>query len=264
MTDAGVPDRATETPRDWREALAAGRFAVARHAYLIAGEGDEEVRYALAALAEVEGYIREKSWARALRRVKELELRPPVVPWEALEADLEVLGRSGEALDHRDPEAALSELENLSSGLFAAEAETQRGTALIFNNALDEARSSFERALELDPNHYRALTNLGNVDLEQGNVDAAISAYERALKLNDDFANAHHNLGVAYRRKGNVTKSVRSLRKAQRSLQRHDTAEARAKLRQMGAKGGGKVLRWVLYAAVAVIAYLLLRNRGLI
>lgn len=264
MTDAGPASPTQGAILDWREAVAIGRFGAARQAYVTAGESDEAVRRALGTLADVEASLREKSWSRAEKRLHELEVRPPFLDWEALEADLATLRRSGEALDKRDPDAALEALEAVRGVSFAAEAETQRGTARIFNDDLEGARTCFERALELDPSHYRALTNLGNVELEQGNVDDAIAAYERALKLNDDFANAHHNLGVAYRRKGNVTKSVRSLRRAQRSLQRHDTAEARTRLREMGSKNASKALKWVLYAGVALAAYLLLRSRGML
>src|SRR5690606_30871836 len=110
---------------------------------------------------------------------------------------------------------------------FEADVLTQRGTALIYRGEFEQAGELFARALDLDPQHFRALTNLGNVALEQGQVDDAITHYEAAIKLNDGFANAHHNLGVAYRRKGQVGKSVKSLRRAQRVTQRHETAEAR-------------------------------------
>ncbi len=264
MTDVPPLGSDEALANDWRAAVAVGRFGIAKQSYLMAGEGDEDVRYALATLAEVEALVREKSWVRARKRLTELDVRPPVVLWDALETDLDVIRRAGEALDRREPESALKELDALTSTAFPAEAETQRGTAKIFDGLLDEARACFNRALAIDPNHYRALTNLGNVDLEQGNVDEAIECYQKALKLNEEFANAHHNLGVAYRRKGNVTKSVQSLRKAQRSMQRHDTAEARSRLGEMGSKNGMKMVRWALYAVVAGVLYWLLKSRGFI
>ncbi len=255
---------AGHAPPDWRASVEVGRFGLARQTYGLAGGDDPAVRTALAGLADVEANVRDKAWQRALKRLRAIEERPEVVRWGALERDLETLVRSGEALDRRRPDDAQAELSALSTTYFEAEAWTQRGTALIFDDRLPEAEAAFERALEVDPNHYRALTNLGNVALEDGRVDDAIVAYERALKLNDDFANAHHNLGVAYRRKGQVGRSVRELRKAQRSLQRRDAVEAREKLGSVAGRRGGQLFRWLLYAAAAAVLLWILHARGMI
>ncbi|MFO7547163.1 MAG: tetratricopeptide repeat protein [Trueperaceae bacterium] len=220
-------------------------------------------RVALSALADVEELVRERSFAKAQERIRRLEEPAAIAPWDDLVADLERLRASAKALDQRNPDAAVATLEELGSTWFPAEVYTQLGTARIYDDRLEEARAHFEAALELDPQHYRALTNLGNVALEDGRVDDAIDAYERALKLNESFPNAHHNLGVAYRRKGQVHKSVRSLRTAQRAQQRQEAAEARESLGRIGAGSGAKIIRWVVYAVVAVALYLLLKNRGL-
>lgn len=249
---------------DWHEELARGRFAAAHRAFVIANVDAPDVRRALAHLADVQTMVRDKAWSRALKRFEQIEERPAIVPWGSLEADLQVLRRSGEALDRRRPDDALAELDALRSGLFEAEAETQRGTALIFDDRLAEAGACFERALEVDPRHFRALTNLGNVALEEGRVDDAIDAYQRALKLNDDFANAHHNLAVAYRRKGQLSKSVRSLRRAQRLMQKRDAADARERLGSLGSGRSVRTLRWLFYAVAAIALYLVLHARGVV
>ena len=143
-----------------------------------------------------------------------------------------------------------------------AEVITQRGTAQIYLGELTQAQESFASALEIDPQHYRALTNLGNIALEEGRVDDAIEFYERAIKLNDQFANAHHNLGVAYRRKGHLSKSVRSLRRAQRVAQRHETAQARESISQWSGARGSKVVKWVIYAVIGAVLVWFLRSQG--
>ncbi len=256
-----LPLEPTET---WREALAEGRFRAAHRAATLSGEAPPDVRAALAGLADVEALLKDKAWNRALKRFGQIEERPAAVPWSELEAELTSLKRSGEALDRRRPDEALAELEHVRTGLFLAEAETQRGTALIYDDRLQDAAAAFERAIERDPTHYRALTNLGNVALEDGRVDDAIEAYEQALKLNDDFANAHHNLAVAYRRKGQLNKSVRSLRRAQRLMQRRDTEDARDRLGSFAKGRSARTLRWALYAALAIVAYLVLHSRGML
>lgn len=265
---------------DWREALEQRRFGAARRAFLAAEVVSEMAAkrgapatqddadasatpIALNALADVEELVRERSFAKAQERIRRLEAPAPIAPWDDLVADLERLGASAKSLDQRDPDAAVAKLKELGSTWFPAEVYTQLGTASIYDDRLDEARAHFEAALELDPDHYRALTNLGNVALEEGRVDDAIACYERALKLNDTFPNAHHNLGVAYRRKGQLHKSVRSLRTAQRAQQRQEATQARESLGRIGAGSGAKIIRWVVYAVVAVGLYLLLKNRGL-
>ena len=265
MSDRPATETADAPPTlDWQAELAEGRFARAYRAAALSGETSPEVRNALSGLADVQKLVKDKAWKRALKRLSAIETRPAIVAWHDLEADLTSLQRSGEALDRRRPEDALRALDELHSELWLAEAETQRGTALIYDDRLEEASAAFERALQRDPDHFRALTNLGNVALEEGRVDDAIAAYERALRLNEDFANAHHNLAVAYRRKGQVGRSVRSLRRAQRLMQRRDVDDARERLGSWSGPRSGRALRWLLYAALAVALYLVLHSRGML
>ena len=270
-TDTANTAAGAQPALSWRELLAARRFGVARHAYLLeisatpgSGEGDEVTRAALSALADVEDLVRERSYLKAKTRIERMELKGPLAPWEAIIADLDALALTAKALDKREPDEALAGLEPLAASWLAAEVMTQRGTAQIYLGELAEAQESFAAALEVDPQHYRALTNLGNVALEEGRVDDAIDFYERALKLNDQFANAHHNLGVAYRRKGHLSKSVRSLRKAQRVAQRHETAQARESISQWSGARGSKVVKWVVYAVIGVVLIWFLRSQGYI
>jgi len=261
---------------DWRDLLAARRFGMARHAYLmqraaedpqatLAGTtGDDLVRQSLAALADVEDLVRERSYVKAKTRIERLEDRADIAPWQALLADLDALAASARHLDTREAEQALTGLSALDGSWLQAEVLTQRGTAQIYLGELGTAQETFARALEVDAQHYRALTNLGNVALEEARVDDAIDFYERAIKLNDQFANAHHNLGVAYRRKGHLSKSVRSLRRAQRVAQRNETAQARESISQWSGARGSKVVKWVIYAVIGVVLIWFLRNQGYI
>ena len=60
---------------------------------------------------------------------------------------------------------------------------------------MDEALSSFGKALALNPDHAEAHNNVGNVYEATGRTDDAISAYRRALSSDPTLANAHYNLG---------------------------------------------------------------------
>ncbi len=239
------------------------RFGVARQAYLVINGADGSVKSALAALADVEELVRERSFGKATQRIGRLESPPDLVPWQDLLAQLEVLGSAAAHLDRRDPDAAAEALKGLSDdNWFPAEYQTQLGTVNIYDSDLVAAQAHFERAVALDPKHYRALTNLGNVALEQGRVDDAIEHYQAALKIEEEFPNAHHNLGVAYRRKGHLNKSVKSLRRAQRTQQKHQTAVARESLGKMVGQTNGKYLKYLLWGAAAVGAYFILRATG--
>src|SRR5690554_555292 len=111
---------------DWRELLELRRFNAAKQAYLVAtyaasgrmvteAEADDDaVRAALTALADVEDLLRERRYEKAGERLARLQHKPPLAPWHDLQADLEALAAVGKALDKRDPEQALADLERLA------------------------------------------------------------------------------------------------------------------------------------------------------
>lgn len=234
---------------DWRGLAALGRFGLAAQTLRLTDAGADDVLEALDALTEVEATVRAKAPRRALARLAKLEVRPPdLVDWVALEADLAALVDVVAAVDRREAAAARPALERVATEYFAAERDAQSGTVAVLEGELEVARAHLEAALARDPNHVRALTNLGNLKLEAGDVDGAIADYQRAIKLDEGFANAHHNLGVAYRRKGQLSKSVASLRRAQRAATRRDAEEART---AVFGRGDGRRWRWLRPALIA-------------
>jgi protein O-GlcNAc transferase len=77
------------------------------------------------------------------------------------------------------------------------------GLSLMASGAMDEAESSFLRAIELDATADR-YSNLGSFWQQRGRLDDALEAYRRALALAPDDATVHRNLGNVYRSKGDV------------------------------------------------------------
>lgn len=248
----------------WRDAVEQGSFEQALKAYYAAGPEDAQVQRTLEDLAALSGLVRSRAWNRAHRKLSEIELRGEWLEWSQLEADLTALQAASDALDSRDSEQALKLLDEVQLPCFDAEAANLRGAAAIFEGDFQLAREWFERSIEQDPRHYRAVTNMGNAALEAGDADEAIVWYEKALLLNNEFPNAHHNLGVAYRKKGQIGKSIKALKSGQRAQQRFDQVEARDQLGKIGRGAGRKYGRWLLYAAAAVAVYLFLQNRGTI
>ena len=123
-----------------------------------------------------------------------------------------------------DADAAFSEL--LARDWSAGERAfliNKRGVARIGLDLRDLARADFEEALRLTPSHAPALTNLGNLMLEEGDVDGAIARYERAIAADAQYPVAHWNLSVAYKRTGRRADAVRELRLATR-LEQNATA----------------------------------------
>ncbi len=96
----------------------------------------------------------------------------------------------------------------------------KRGVACIGLKLPELARADFAAALAARAGYPPALTNLGNLLLEEGQVDAAIGKYESAIAGDPDYATAYLNLGVAYKRAGRFAEAVRALRHAQRLEQR--------------------------------------------
>jgi lipoprotein NlpI len=141
--------------------------------------------------------------------------------WQEVFANRPEYACALEALERRDFGSAELELDAL---LAAEECEpaaraflhNKRGVARIGLGKRDEARTDFTQALHLHPCHAGALTNLGNLTLEDDDVAGAIAQYERAIAADAEYAVAYFNLGVAYKKAGRIADGVRALRQAQR------------------------------------------------
>ncbi|HEY6449235.1 MAG TPA: tetratricopeptide repeat protein [Candidatus Cybelea sp.] len=125
------------------------------------------------------------------------------------------------ALDRRDftgADAAFAEL--LAKERLAEEERAfllnKRGVARMGLKLPELARADFEASLKAHPGYPPALTNLGNMLLEEGRLEAAIANYETAIAADPDYAIAYLNLGVACKRAGRFGEAVRALRHAQR------------------------------------------------
>jgi lipoprotein NlpI len=136
-----------------------------------------------------------------------------------------------QALQRRDYSSAETELSQLLTREELSSKErafllNKRGVARIGLQMPQLAKTDFSAALESFAGYAPALTNLGNLLLEEGQIDAAIASYERAIADDRDYANAYLNLGVAYKRAGRIAESVRALRDALRLEQRATAASS--------------------------------------
>ena len=60
-------------------------------------------------------------------------------------------------------------------------------------NKIDIAQSLYERVLKINPNHSRALNNLGILSYNLNKNDKAIECFQKAIKINPLEADAHNN-----------------------------------------------------------------------
>src|SRR5216684_2248520 len=70
------------------------------------------------------------------------------------------------------------------------------GTEALAAGDLETAEARFALALEYHPRFVEALTNLGLVEMQRGNLSHARLQFERARRINPDLAQPHHALGV--------------------------------------------------------------------
>lgn len=283
MTDPGpatLPTPESSPPQDWGRFARAGEWRRALAAARLTG-APGEVAEVLDDVVGVQEGVRarklgqaRRSWAAlegALNRAAERgltgeaallrSLTRPAELGEALTA-LEGLGRGtgGET----EPEALRTRLAPaLAHPLTRPEALNLLGVLHALREEAGEARALFGEAVAADAGHYRAVTNLGNLELEAGRPAEAEAHYREALRLNAEYDGAHHNLGVALRRQGKVHASVGSIRRAQRLSVRRAQEDSREEMRGRGGLGSNpQVVRWVLIALGALVLFLLLRGGG--
>lgn len=250
---------------EWRRALATARLSGA----------DPEVQEALSAVVGVQEGLRARRYPAARRALADLKQAVQDAPAGELSVlrrllDPAALERAIAALDTRrtagGTAAPADSLEArlapaLELGLTRAEALNSLGVQAALLDDTAAARAHFEAALLADPGHYRALTNLGNLDLEAGQSAEAEARYRQALALHPDYDGAHHNLGVALRRQGRVGEAVSAIRRGQRLGMRRSKEDTDAEMReQFSLSPLLKWLRWGLFALIALVALLALRG----
>lgn len=89
-----------------------------------------------------------------------------------------------------------------SPGTLPVSAQLQEAHRLLDKGLLAEAEKSYLAILGRDPVNPEALTHLGNVAFQQGDVERALRFYEAALRENGSYAHALWDKGSALSAKG--------------------------------------------------------------
>jgi len=79
----------------------------------------------------------------------------------------------------------------------SAEQRFEEGNDYYQQGNLDNAASSFEAALKLEPRHLGSLTNLGVVYYQLGRLEDAVGQFEAGLEVDSSDAQLHYLLGAA-------------------------------------------------------------------
>jgi len=79
---------------------------------------------------------------------------------------------------------------------------------------IDEAKSIYDRILQVDPRNPDALHLLGLVERRQGNADRAVQLMRQAVQAAPEMAEIHSNLGNTLSAQGDVDGAARAFRRA--------------------------------------------------
>lgn len=78
----------------------------------------------------------------------------------------------------------------------------------------DEAEKIYQKIVDISPNNYFALSNLGAVQIEGGKLAAAEVALAKAIEISPNDSFAHTYLGIARSRQGRFAQALEALSKA--------------------------------------------------
>jgi tetratricopeptide (TPR) repeat protein len=139
--------------------------------------------------------------------LRTMPLNPPDQFWSDFATDLIVLGRYADA--RRYLSRALARGDN-------AMLMTVNGEAYYRDSLLDQAESSWQKAIELDPNLPMAWLSLGRLALTRNRPHDAIPFLERAARLAPTVYQPLYSLSLAHERLGGNVEAERYRRQAER------------------------------------------------
>ena len=96
----------------------------------------------------------------------------------------------------------------------AAQKEYKRGVDNLKAKQAEQAITSLKKAIEIFPDYYDALEQLGNTYVEQRDYQNAQPLLLRAVEINKDGWRAHYGLGIAQFNLNQRDNAINSLRRA--------------------------------------------------
>ena len=79
-----------------------------------------------------------------------------------------------------------------------------------FNKAIE----LFDKSIKINPSYAEGYNNLGNALFELSEFDKSLDSYKRAVKINPNFSDAFNNLGNVYKKKEDLNNAIESYESA--------------------------------------------------
>ncbi len=260
------PDPPTDPQTAWLESLRLFQIRKAEAQYRaleLMGQNDPQISQDLKQVLAWQEALEAKRYLEALKYLAQITEPSSelvrVLDVMALERATQSL-KNGEDTSITEPHILRTHLEiALQHPLTKAEAHNRLGVLHALLGEPDLARVEFNAVLLERPEHYRALTNLGNLLLEAGDAVAAEELYRQAVKIAPDYGIAHNNLAAALKKQRKVGEAVKALKQSTRLERRKSQEESRLERSNLGVLG--KILgplfssRFVQYFMIGAIAY---------
>ena len=96
------------------------------------------------------------------------------------------------------------------------EALNNLGATLAAKGRFDEAIESYRKAIRIDPNNFEAQYNLGTALAARGQFDEAIENYRKAIQINSNHPETFLHLGMTLGQSGRTREAVAQYREALR------------------------------------------------
>ncbi len=89
-----------------------------------------------------------------------------------------------------------------------------RGWAYFRLGEWEKAQTDLERAIELEPQNFKALKNLGLIALSRENYDEALEYLNKAAMINENDADIMNNMGIIHLKQGDLPVAENLVKKA--------------------------------------------------
>jgi ABC-type phosphate transport system substrate-binding protein len=130
------------------------------------------------------------------------------------QASLDCFNKAIEMADLERLKAAAAGTTLVGATTVIARGLAGRGTAFANLDRNQEALSSLNRALEMDPNNVAAWIGKGNVLAQLGQLDEALFCFDKAIELNSSIAAAWQGKGKALQKMGREAEARKCFAKA--------------------------------------------------
>ena len=91
----------------------------------------------------------------------------------------------------------------------------------------------YNQTLKLDPTHFNAYNNRGNIRRQSGDAEGSLQDYNKAIEINPTYAEAYLNRGLAFLELKNNTAGLADLDKAAELLEKQGRKEDAQQVRQV-------------------------------